>query len=225
MKVGNIEYNKALDLPDALAVIIVDSILILPQTYVPLVVHQAKYIQLVEDALKTDSLLGALQINNTSSPKATYDMGAVARITSFCEIGDGKLSIALEGICRFYSLKQLKTNKPYDSFMIKPLWQDFIKDQAPSVDRICSADLAKVLRSYLSTLALNEQELESELAKLLKIPSETLINGLCVSAGFNAPEQQLLLEAKDLSERMDLFSALNQSRAMRSHGIRPKDLQ
>lgn len=224
MKAGNIEYNKALDLPDALAVIIAKAILILPQTYVPLIIHTPKHLKLVEDALKTNSLLGTLQLNPTSNGEAVYNMGAIARITSFSEIGDGKLSIALEGICRFHCLKKLTTDNPYESFMIKPILKDFIKEPQETFFEN-NIKLREMAQSYLNSLNLAEQELEKEMAKFANVPSETLVNSLCVSAAFDPAEQQMILEAEDLAERIDIFLALNQRRILRQQGLQPKDLQ
>lgn len=221
MKAGNIEYNKALDLPDALSVIIAKSILILPQTYVPLIIHTTKHLKLIKDALKTNSLLGTLQINPTSNCEAVYEMGTIARITSFSEIGDGKLSIALEGICRFYCLKKLTTHNPYESFIIKPILEDFTKETFFENN----IKIKEMAQSYLNSLNLEEHELAKEMDKFVNVPSETLVNSLCVSAAFDPAEQQMLLEAEDLAERIDIFLALNQRRILRQKGLLPKDLQ
>ncbi|MDN5249495.1 MAG: hypothetical protein QWI73_05335, partial [Alphaproteobacteria bacterium] len=104
---------------------------------------------------------------------------------------------------------------------IKPILEDFTKETFFENN----IKIKEMAQSYLNSLNLEEHELAKEMDKFVNVPSETLVNSLCVSAAFDPAEQQMLLEAEDLAERIDIFLALNQRRILRQKGLLPKDLQ
>lgn len=210
MKAGNIEYKQASDLPNKLPMLISTSMLILPGTYVPIIIEQKKYLKLIEDTLKGNKLIGVLQLKPEGYE--TYDMGCIARITSFSELGNGKTTISLEGVCRFYRLTKIDTKSTYEIFSIKPILEDF--DRTKKV-----TDLAPFINSYLNNNGvnpnLNSKTFKAELTQFTNTPFDILLNSLCINAGFNTEEQQLLLEADNIDDRAQLFLALSERSLMK----------
>ena len=184
--------------------------LILPGTYVPVIIEQKKYLKLIEDVLKDNKLIGVLQLKPNGYE--TYDMGCIARITSFSELGNGKTTISLEGVCRFYRLDKIETKNTYEIFSIEPIPGDFNRIEK-------NTDLTPFINSYLNNNGispnLNSKTFKAELTQFSNTPFDVLLNSLCINAGFNSEEQQLLLEANTIDDRAQLFLALSERALMK----------
>ena len=94
---------KAADLPDTLPIFPLPGALLLPRARLPLHVFEPRYLQMLTDALKTDTrLIGMVQPNpGPRSADALYAIGCAGRITQFSEPEDGRYLITLTGISRF----------------------------------------------------------------------------------------------------------------------------
>lgn len=206
MKAGNKEYKTITDLPESLPVIIGTSIFILPGTYIPVFIEQKKYLELIEEVLKGNKLIGILQTDNTNSKP--YELGCIARITSFSEEGNGKIIISLEGVCRFKRGKLLANKNNYDIYQITPITMDFIHEEK-------TVDILPFINSYIEKNELDNNINNKQILNDLKKTSfDILINSLCVNGNFAPQEQQLLLEAKTIENRAQLFLALSEKAIM-----------
>ena len=215
IKVGNAEYKNAMDFPDALPIMIKESLLILPKTYVPLLIEDSAYIKLAEDVLNNGKLIGILQ---TKTPRSNdlYTIGCIARLTSFSEVGDNKVSLSLEGVCRFRCIKELETNKPYRSFMITPLQKDFVATPSEIHNKYKGRILEYLEASGMLTTA-EDKILEQAIINMTDISFDTLINSLCINADLSSAEQQLLLEAEDTETRANLLLSLSKGQYQKKH--------
>lgn len=207
MKAGNIEYKKASDLPKSLPMLFGTSVFILPGTYIPILVERTKYVKIIEEALQNDKLIGVLQIN--SETEEPYDIGCIARITSFSEEGNGKAVIALEGVCRFRHEQKINNNELYDVYKISPISEDF---KEVKLDK----DSTPFINSYFKADEVNGDMPDEKVRKELKtLPFDVLINSLCIHSHFSPQEQQLLLESKNIETRAELFLALSERATMK----------
>ena len=120
---------KKENLPKKIAVFPLSNFIIFPNTTVPLNIFEPRYIEMVNDCMKSDKLLGMIQpkmhkVESQNIPEL-HKIGCLGKITSFTEADDGKFLIDLKGIIRFKILKEKKTEKLYRTFEIN--FDDLIK--------------------------------------------------------------------------------------------------
>ena len=106
------ETNK---LPIKIPVFPLSNFIIFPGTTVPLNIFEPKYIQMIDDCMKTNRMIGMIQPKKTGDLKKPdlYDIGCVGKITSFNETEDGRYLIILNGITRFKITKEILSEKLY----------------------------------------------------------------------------------------------------------------
>ena len=72
--------------PKKIPVFPLSNFIIFPNTTVPLNIFEPRYLDMVNDAMKIDKLIGMIQpknsFNDNGSPKL-YDVGCLGKITSF----------------------------------------------------------------------------------------------------------------------------------------------
>ena len=108
---------KKEDLPKRLAVFPLSNFIIFPKTTVPLNIFEPRYIDMINDSMKSNKLVGMIQPKllketNNDIPQL-HEIGCMGKITSFKEIDNGNYQIDLKGIIRFKVLKEIKYIKSY----------------------------------------------------------------------------------------------------------------
>src|SRR5687768_15662172 len=90
------------DMPEILPVFPLSGVLLLPRGQLPLNIFEPRYIAMVEDAIKTDRMIGIIQPRQPETRDfPLYDTGCAGRIKSFSETDDGRYLITLTGVSRF----------------------------------------------------------------------------------------------------------------------------
>ena len=174
----------------------------------PLNIFEKRYVQMIDDALRGERLIGMIQPEPESMRSAVpglYKVGCVGRITQYAESGDGRYLISLTGIARFRLLEELPTLTPYRQARIS--FHEFAQDFSPrageeAVDR---EGVLAVLRDFV---AMNQ--IDVDWRGIDEAPNEALINALAMMAPFGVREKQALLEAADLKIRADTLIAIAQ---------------
>ena len=107
------------DLPNKIPIFPLSNFIIFPNTNVPLNIFEPRYIQMVDDRMKGNRMIGSIQpkkkINQISQ---LYNIGCMGKITSFNETDDGRYLIILNGISRFKILEEVKTDKLYREYNV-----------------------------------------------------------------------------------------------------------
>lgn len=209
------------DIVTSIAVYPLESVLLLPGGYLSLRILEPRYIQLVEDSLTKNRLIGIIQFlpdQETVTKKALYEIGSLARIISFSEEKDGSVKISLQGICRFRREKEIECDKPYQCFAITPYRNDFYEEDNESASH--REALLDAFSDYFDA-----NNLEADWEVLVQAPMKTLVNGLSSHAPFNTKEKQALLEAPDLKNRAQILIALAERFILAQNGINATDLQ
>ena len=95
------------DLPKKIPVFPLSNFIIFPKTTVPLNIFEPRYIDMINDSMKSNKMIGMIQpknsLNNENIPEL-YDVGCLGKITSFRETEDGRFLIELKGIIRFQTI-------------------------------------------------------------------------------------------------------------------------
>ena len=106
-----------MNLPKKIPIFPLSNFIIFPKATVPLNIFEPRYIDMVNDSLKSNKLIGMIQpkktkkINNQTPD--LHNIGCLGKITSFKETEDKRFLIELRGIIRFKIEKEFQTNKKY----------------------------------------------------------------------------------------------------------------
>jgi Lon protease-like protein len=198
-------YVRAADLPQVIPVFPLPGAILLPRGQLPLNIFEPRYLNMVDDAMAGDRIVGMIQPQaGSESLPGLSPVGCAGRITSFAETSDGRYLITLTGCARFRLAAELPTQTPYRQ--VRADFAPFEADlAAPPVDDVgLDRDtLLDALRAYLEMRGLDIDWDTAETA-----PPEALINSLSMALPFEPPEKQALLEAASLTDRSTVLTAL-----------------
>jgi uncharacterized protein len=198
-------YRKPSDLPETIAVFPLAGALLFPRGQLPLNIFEPRYLNMIDDALAGNRLIGMVQPDGKGEPDkpSLSGVGCVGKITQFAETEDGRYLITLSGLCRFRVDRELPVRTPYRQVVAE--WTDFSEDlKAPRGFEVFDrTKLIEVLRVYLE-----RNQLNADWASIEGAQAEPLVNALCALSPFAPIEKQALLEAEGLEERRDILIAL-----------------
>lgn len=172
----------------------------MPREKLPLHVFEPRYLQMLEDTLKTDHrLIGMIQPVKAGLAK----IGCAGRVIAFSEADDGRMMVSLRAVSRFRLVDTEDGFTPYRQGQVD--WSGFEDDLKgsetdPDLNR---AVLLQKLRRYTDA-----KDLSADWNAAEKASDETLINALTMMLPFSAEEKQALLEAQTLAERRLLFESI-----------------
>ena len=191
------------DLPDTIPVFPLPGALLLPRTRLPLHLFEPRYLQMFDDALRTDDrLIGMIQPYGDTGGRL-HKIGCAGRITSFSETEDGRYMISLSGISRFRLLNEVDGDTPYRRAKVD--WRGFERDAGqPEPD----ADWDR--KTFLTSLCkfFEEENLSTDWDSLAEAGDELLINSLAMLCPFEPEDKQALLEAPSLTTRRETLATL-----------------
>ncbi len=205
----NVAYRGPEDCPSVIPVFPLPGALLLPRGQMPLNIFEPRYLAMVDEALKTDRVIGMIQPDADSNPSSTipklYSVGCAGRITQLAETGDGRYLITLIGISRFRVEEELP---PIDLFRrcrvnFEPFASDLTARYGENeVDR---AGVVKALRDFVDAA-----HVKVDWRGIEEAPNEALVNALCMMSPFGVREKQALLEAPNLKTRAEVLIALTE---------------
>lgn len=198
-------FRKPSDLPQTLALFPLGGAILLPRGVLALNVFEPRYLNMVDDALGGERLIGLIQpaMGEENQPVPDLsDVGTVGHITAFNETDDGRYLITLTGICRFDIEQELEVGTPYRQAIVnyEPFADDFTSSPGRSIDR---AGLIASLKTYA---ALHGFQVDWDSVE--QAPTETIINVAAQICPFDEAAKQALLEAVTLEERAQTLLAL-----------------
>ena len=190
------------ELPKKLAVFPLSNFIIFPKTTVPLNIFEPRYIDMINDSMKTNKLIGMIQPKTTSDKSNNYtpqlhEIGCMGKITSFRETEDGRFLIELKGIIRFKVKKEIQSNKKYRECEVN--FENYYEDLENKKEDIKFSDLELIFKDLKSLFEkrgfiINWRGLEKQ-------SLDETINALAMASPFTIEEKQVLLEAKNLNAR------------------------
>lgn len=208
MQAGNVHYRKEEDLPDIIPVFPLAAALLLPGGRMPLNIFEPRYLQMIDEAVGRDRVIGMIQpgldgsLRERGEPELS-PVGCLGRITALNETGDGRYLIALQGICRFRLAGELAVRTPFRQCRILPFVADLAED--PSAGAVDRTALLRVFKAYLDA-----NGLDADWASVSRADNAMLVNALAMMAPYGAAEKQALLEAVDLKSRAETLIALTE---------------
>ena len=193
--------------PNKIPIFPLSNFIIFPKTTVPLNIFEPRYINMIDDAMKSDKMIGMIQpknSNNKIDKPNLYEVGCLGKITSFRETGDGNYLIELNGIVRFEKIKEIYTKKKY--IIMEVNYINFSDDLVDEEEDLKFSDLEMIFKDLKSLFEkkgfiINWKALEKQSL------NET-INALAMASPFSLEEKQVLLEAKNLDVRKNRIAEI-----------------
>ena len=194
------------DLPDTIAVFPLPGALLLPRARLPLHLFEPRYLQMLDDALKTKHrLIGMIQPREVpgAAGKRLHAIGCAGRLTGFSETEDGRYMVTLSGISRFRVLQEVQGFTPYRRCQVD--WAPFARDLggAESDAGFKRAEFMAGLKRYFEAM-----DLSTDWGSLKGADQELLINSLSMLCPFSPEDKQALLEAPSLTTRRETLVTL-----------------
>ena len=197
--------TKTIDLPDTIPVFPLSGALLLPRTRLPLNLFEPRYLQMLDDVLKTDHrLIGMVQsYDGPDGVNKLHSIGCAGRVTAFSETDDGRYMITLAGASRFRLIGEVDGFVPYRRARVN--WQGFERDLG-DVETDDTFDRQK----FIDALGrfFDDQGLQTDWESLGEAEDELLINSLSMLCPFEPEDKQALLEAPSLTTRRETLTTL-----------------
>ena len=186
-------------LPNQIPIFPLSNFIIFPETTVPLNIFEPRYLQMIDDSMKSHRMIGMVQPKKTGELKKPdlYEVGCLGKITSFNETDDGRYLIIINGVSRYKIIEEVNTNKLYRLCNVS--FTEFDEDLLKKKEEIKFSDLKFVFNDLKSIF--EKQGYAIDWKNLEKQSLDQTINTLSTASPFSLEEKQILLESKDIKSR------------------------
>ena len=199
---------KKQELPNAIPIFPLSNFIIFPKTTVPLNIFEPRYVEMINDSMKTNKIIGMIQPKNSNKINLIvpelHEIGCLGKITSFKEIDDNRYEIDLKGIIRFKIIKELKMNKKYRECEIN--FENYLHDLIEKKEELKFSDLELIFKDL--KLLFEKRGFIINWKALEKQSLDETINALAMASPFSLEEKQVLLETKNLDLRKNKISEI-----------------
>jgi Lon protease-like protein len=196
------------NLPEIIPVFPLSNFILFPKTSVPLNIFEPRYVDMVNDSMKMDKLIGMIQPLSSNNilelnPKL-HKIGCLGKITSFEQSENGSFLIELQGLTRFEIINEIKSDKKYRQYKIN--FDKFDNDLKNQSEEVKFTDLELIFKDLKSLFEkrgfiINWKALEKQSL------NET-INALAMASPFSLEEKQVLLEAETIDLRKNKIAEI-----------------
>ena len=189
-------------LPKIIPIFPLSNFIVFPKTAVPLNIFEPRYLEMVNESMKAEKLIGMVQpktmknFDNTKLP-ILHKIGCLGKINSFKETDDGRYLIELKGLIRFKIINEITNDKNYREVEVS--FDDYLHDLDEKKEDLKFSDLELIFKDFKSLFEkrgfiINWKALEKQ-------SLDETINALAMTSPFSLEEKQVLLEAKNLNAR------------------------
>ncbi len=198
---------KKEDLPNQIPIFPLSNFIIFPKTTVPLNIFEPRYIDMINDSMKSNKTIGMIQpkaLATEGNIPRLHEIGCLGKITSFRETEDSRYLIELKGIIRFQNIKELNTEKKYRVLSVS--YDNFFQDLTNEKEELKFSDLELIFKDLKSLFEkrgfiINWKALEKQ-------SLDETINALAMASPFSLEEKQILLETKNLDMRKNKIAEI-----------------
>ena len=191
------------NLPNQIPIFPLSGVIYFPKTNLPLNIFEKRYLQLVNDCMKKNKLMGMVQSKKNSNE--VYKIGCLGKINQFEETKDGRILIKLIGITRFEIIEEVNSDKLYREFKVRynKFNQDLENIKLEIFEKRILENLFEKIKSFLKKngLFLNWKEF-NQLEQIQQIDTLAMISP------FSDEEKQKLLETLQMNEKIKILSEI-----------------
>ena len=191
--------NSINDLPNTIPIFPLSNFIFFPNTSAPLNIFEPRYIQMIDDSMKSHRMIGMIQPKKSGELKKPdlYEVGCIGKITSFNETDDGRYLVIINGISRFNINKEIETNKLYRTCEVN--YEKYNRDLDDNVEKFALKDLDKIFKDLKNLF--EKKGFLVDWTSLKKENFSNTLNTLSMASPFSLEEKQVLLETKDINTR------------------------
>jgi len=203
------ENMDGIEIPDEISLLPLRNTVLFPGVVLPITVGRDKSIKAVNDAYKTDKLIGVLAQKDSSiedpETKDLESVGTIAKIIKLIKMPDGGTTVIIQGKSRF-CIESIVSEDPYFRAKIKALI-----DEEPPKDPDFEAYVANIKEMAADIIQLSPN-IPSEASIILRnIESPSfLIHFVSGNLNTEIKDKQRLLELNNIRERANLLMQLLQ---------------
>jgi Lon protease-like protein len=196
-----------INFPKTIPVFPLSNFIIFPRTTVPLNIFEPRYIDMINDSMKSNKLIGIIQpvsSNNQNNLPKLHNVGCLGKITSFRETEDGRFLIELKGLIRFEMINEILSDKKYRILEVD--YQKFMKDLDKKKEDLKFSDLELIFKNLRSLF-----EKRGYIINWKSLQNQSLdetINALAMASPFSLEEKQILLESENLDDRKNKIAEI-----------------
>jgi Lon protease-like protein len=191
-----LNYNSPL--PRKVPIFPLTDVILLPQGHIKLNIFENRYLNMTEDCLSSNRIIGMIQPKQKSK---LYDIGCIGKIVQFSEIEENKFFIELKGICRYKIINHTLSERKYRIAEVS--YAEYSTDLNSKKTEIDKHQFLKPMKKYFDS-----KNIQTDWKIIDRAPIEVLVNSLAQSCPFTSIEKQALLEAKDITSRSNLMITL-----------------
>ena len=191
-------------IPQELPILPSQDLVLFPKMVLPFVVAEPKLIQLIDDALSGNKIIGLVVTKKgeaaKSPPENLYQVGCAAQILKMAKVPDVGVRLLVQGLARIRIINYLQT-EPYLKAMVVPHYDKIEKDV--EIDALVTnvrglfrkvVELSPYLPSELGVMAMNVDE------------AGVLADMVTSTLNISKEDKQKILETYDIKERLRAVS-------------------
>ncbi|MBS3756321.1 MAG: endopeptidase La [Desulfobacterales bacterium] len=202
------QQSQSLDnIPEELPILPLFNVVLFPKMVLPLIVMQQDSIQLIDEAMSRDRLVGAVvsrqnEPQSEYGPQDLYEVGCSAVILKMAKTEENNAQILLQGIGRFRVQKYTETT-PYFKARVEHVHVDETRDKE------IEAMMSNLVSQYQKVVQLSSS-LSDEMGSMAKSLEEpgTLADMVTSTIDSDTKEKQEVLEIFDVKQRLHKVTQL-----------------
>jgi ATP-dependent Lon protease len=193
--------DQTIKMPETLSILPLFDATLFPKMVLPLVVMQGESIQLIDEAMSKNRIIGLLvskekEMKSSYSQEDLYDVGTSALILKMAKTEDNKAQLLVQGLSRF-KVKEILEEQPYLKVHV-----ELIKEKEEK-DKEIEALMSNLVGLFTRVVELSPG-LQPEIAGMARSIKEagTLADMITSSINSTSEEKQKILETIDIKERL-----------------------
>ena len=194
------------NLPTKIPIFPLSNFIVFPDTTVPLNVFEPRYLQMVNDSMASNRLIGMIQPKKTGNLKKPdlFDVGCVCKVISFNETDDGRYIIIIKGLNRFKKVEEIESTKLYRELNVD--YKLYKNDENLKQDNFEFSKIKKIMDEL--KILFEKRGFQINWKDLEEQNVYQTLSALSMASPFSIVEKQILLETKNLEERKVKFEEI-----------------
>ena len=194
------------NLPTKIPIFPLSNFIVFPDTTVPLNIFEPRYLQMINDSMASNRLIGMIQPKKTGNLKKPdlFDVGCVCKVISFNETDDGRYIIIIKGLNRFKKVEEIESTKLYRELNVD--YKLYKNDENLKQDNFEFSKIKKIMNEL--KILFEKRGFQINWKDLEKQNVYQTLSALSMASPFSIVEKQILLETKNLEERKVKFEEI-----------------
>ena len=194
------------NLPTKIPIFPLSNFIVFPDTTVPLNIFEPRYLQMINDTMASNRLIGMIQPKKTGNLKKPdlFDVGCVCKVISFNETDDGRYIIIIKGLDRFKKIEEIESTKLYRELNVD--YKLYKNDENLKQDNFKFSKIKKIMNEL--KILFEKRGFQINWKDLEEQNVYQTLSALSMASPFSIVEKQILLETKNLEERKVKFEEI-----------------